>query len=81
MAEEQDYQFGPSWKMIGTRDGKGRQFLWHPDSPGMAMWVRPCWLRRVGVIRSPFATNGEVLRYYRKERKRWLKSRPVRHVD
>jgi hypothetical protein len=35
--------------------------LWHPDSPGMRVTVRPCLLRRLGIIRSPFATLGEVL--------------------
>ena len=35
--------------------------VWHPDSPGMKVVVRPCLLRRLGIIRSPFATLGEVL--------------------
>lgn len=34
--------------------------LWHPDSPGVKLYVpRPSLLRRLGVIRSPFATLGE----------------------
>jgi len=35
--------------------------LWQPDSPGVRVVVRPCLLRRLGIIRSPFATLGEVL--------------------
>ena len=35
--------------------------LWHPDSPGTRLLVRsPCLLRRLRVIKSPFATLGEV---------------------
>jgi hypothetical protein len=34
--------------------------LWHPDSPGVRIVVRrPALLRRLGIIRSPFATLGE----------------------
>lgn len=43
--------------------------LWHPDSPGMRVRVRPCLLRRLGIIRSPFATLGEVCRMYRDRRR------------
>jgi hypothetical protein len=45
-----------------------RVTLWHPDSPGVRVTVRPSLLRRVGVIRSPFATLGEVARMYRTNR-------------
>jgi len=34
--------------------------LWHPDSPGVRLYVpQPSLLRRLGIIRSPFATLGE----------------------
>lgn len=34
--------------------------LWHPDSPGVRLVVRrPSLLRRLRIIRSPFATLGE----------------------
>lgn len=34
--------------------------LWHPDSPGVKVFVRcPALLRRLGIIRSCFATLGE----------------------
>lgn len=39
--------------------------LWHPESPGMVVTVRPSWLRRLGIVRSQFATLGEVIRMYR----------------
>jgi hypothetical protein len=45
---------------------KYRIKLWHPDSPGMRIWIDPCFLRRIGIIRSPFATLGETL--YSKQR-------------
>lgn len=48
-------------------DGILRIELWHPDSPGSRVIVRPCWLRRLGVIRSVFATTGEVLRMYKED--------------
>lgn len=34
--------------------------LWHPNSPGVKVLVRKCWLRRMGIVRSPFATLGEM---------------------
>ena len=35
--------------------------LWHPDSPGTKVLVRePSIFRRLGIIRSEFATLGEV---------------------
>lgn len=46
-------------------DAPGTVTLWHPESPGVKVTVRPCWLRRLGIVRSPFATLGEVLRMYR----------------
>jgi hypothetical protein len=33
--------------------------LLHPDSPG-SVRVEPCLMRRLGLLRSPFATPGEV---------------------
>lgn len=42
--------------------------LWHPESPGGRVIVRPCLLRRLGVIRSEFATLGETLRAYKAPR-------------
>lgn len=42
-----------------------RVTLYHPDSPGSIVTVRPCLLRRLGIIRSPFATLGEVIRMHR----------------
>lgn len=36
--------------------------LWHPSSPGVKVLVRrPALLRRVGIIRTPFATLRECL--------------------
>lgn len=36
--------------------------LWHPESPGVRVFVRrPSLLRRAGIIRSCFATLGETL--------------------
>lgn len=34
---------------------------WHPDSPGVAVYVWRSWWRK----RRPFASPSEVLRYYR----------------
>ena len=45
-----------------------RVVLWHPDSPGSRVSVRPCLLRRLGIVRSEFATLGEVLRMYQDAR-------------
>lgn len=42
--------------------------LWHPDSPGVHVTVRPSLLRRLGIVRSPFATLGEVVRMYREKK-------------
>jgi len=42
--------------------------LWHPESPGIRVLVKPCLLRRLGIIHSPFATLGEVLAMYRAQR-------------
>lgn len=39
--------------------------LWHPDSPGLHVTVRPCLLRRLGLLRSPFATSGEIRGWHR----------------
>lgn len=44
--------------------GDGTVTLWHPDSPGVRIRVHPGPLRRYGVVRSPFASLYEVLRYY-----------------
>jgi len=42
-----------------------RLTLWHPDSPGQRVLIRPCLLRHIGVIRSEFAALSEVLRMYK----------------
>ena len=39
--------------------------LWHPDSPGARVPVRVGLLRRLGLRRSPFATLGETVAFYR----------------
>jgi hypothetical protein len=46
--------------------------LWHPDSPGMKVVVRPCWLRRWRLVRSEFATLGELKSMYRGRPRRYL---------
>lgn len=43
----------------------GKVMLWHPESPGVRVIVRPSFWRRIGIVRSEFATYGEVLRMYR----------------
>lgn len=48
----------PIWHDDGTVT------LWHPDSPGTRVRVRPGLLRRLHIVRSPFATLSEVLRAY-----------------
>lgn len=45
--------------------GKMLVLLWHDDSPGTKFVTRPGWLRRLGIVRSPFATSGETRRHYR----------------
>lgn len=42
--------------------------LWHPESPGIKVTVRPSFMRRIGLARSEFATLGEVLDMYRRTR-------------
>jgi hypothetical protein len=42
--------------------------LWHPESPGGRVFIRPSFLRRLGIVRSEFATLGEVLAMYRDRR-------------
>lgn len=44
--------------------------LWHPCSPGGRVVVRPCLRRRLGLVRSEFATLGEVLAMYRDAQRR-----------
>lgn len=39
--------------------------LWHPESPGSRVIVRPSFLRRCGIVRSEFATLGETLKMYK----------------
>lgn len=46
-------------------DGRLYSECWHPDAPGTRLTIRPGWLRRLGLVRSPFATLGEVQRYWR----------------
>ena len=46
-------------------DGRLYAECWHPDSPGTRLIVRPGLLRRLGLVRSEFATLGEVRGYYR----------------
>lgn len=38
-----------------------RIVLWHPDSPGVKVSVRPSWLRCFGVVRAEFATLNETI--------------------
>lgn len=45
---------------------KDRVTLWHPDSPGVKLSVRPSWLRCLGVSRSDFASLGESIHATRK---------------
>jgi hypothetical protein len=52
----------PIWHDDGTVT------LWHDDSPGVRLRVRPCLWRRLGLIRHPFTTLGERGRYYRDRR-------------
>lgn len=40
----------------------GYVVLWHPESPGVKVEVKPCLLRRLRVVRGPFATLSETLR-------------------
>lgn len=47
------------------RHADGTWTLWHPDSPGTRLRVRPSLLRRLGIVRSPFATQGETARRFR----------------
>jgi len=44
--------------------------LWHPDSPGVRVIVRPGLLRRIRLNRSVFATLGECIRADRDRRLR-----------
>lgn len=46
---------------VGTRHEDGRVTLWHGDSPGSKLRVKPSLLRRLGFMRSDFATMGESL--------------------
>lgn len=52
------------------RHDDGTVTLWHPDSPGTRLRVRPSLLRRLRIVRSPFATLGESARYYRDRKRR-----------
>ena len=47
-----------------------RVILLHPESPGVYVMGKPCLLRRLRLIRSPFATYGEVIRMYKRAIKR-----------
>lgn len=38
--------------------------VWHPESPGVRVTVRPDWLRRLGLRRSPFASPKEILGWH-----------------
>lgn len=38
--------------------------VWHPESPGVRVVVRPDWLRRLGLRRSPFASLEEILGWH-----------------
>lgn len=44
------------------------KILWHPESPGIKVAVYPSLLRRLGLIREPFATPGEMRRTSRSRR-------------
>lgn len=52
--------------------------LMHPESPGIWLWVQPSFLRRIGIVRSGFATIGETTRAYRTARKNWKPSSGLR---
>ncbi len=49
--------------------GKMLVLLWHDDSPGTKFVTRPGLLRRLGLVRSEFATTGETRRHYREMRR------------
>lgn len=53
-------EFPPIWHDDGSVT------LWHPDSPGGRLRLRPSWWRRWVAPGSPFATLGEVGRYYKR---------------
>lgn len=38
--------------------------LVRPDHPNILVYVRPCQLRRWGLVRSPFATRGEMRTWF-----------------
>lgn len=48
-------------------DGGQTIELWHPESPGGRVSIRPCFLRRIGIIRSDFATLGETIAMYKRD--------------
>lgn len=56
------YDTYDSWLHQERLDAQGKREvnLWHPDSPGTRVWVRPGFWRRTGINRSPFATLSEM---------------------
>lgn len=52
--------------------------LRHPESPGMKVIVRPARLRRLGIIRSEFATARETRHVYRDAKRRAAPMKPKR---
>ena len=55
------------------RESDGTWTLWHPESPGVRLYrVKPGVLRRLGLNRSAFASNGETIAHHRRARKAYL---------
>lgn len=44
----------------GTTTPNGTVLVVDRYRPGVAIYVRPCWRRRRGLVRSPFATRTEM---------------------
>lgn len=55
--------YPPVWHDDGTVT------LWHPDSPGTRIRIRPGFIRRTLRRREPFATLTETIRYFRARRR------------
>lgn len=58
----------PSCQYPPVKHSDGTVTLWHNDSPGARVRVKPCLARRLGLIRGSFATTSEIFNMY-KERK------------
>jgi hypothetical protein len=55
-----------SWPYPPIWHDDGTVTLWHDDSPGTRLRIRPGLLRRTLFRRGAFTTVGEAARYYRK---------------